>query len=154
MDDQNSGAVLYRARILAASGELLDQVGSLSGAGGRSAEKKHSCLLLAYRPGERHPLAAEHRTEFPMVLHRASRARPRLLLHSLYAPGGSVSPAHRREPRIPRRDWRTDLARLEPGPYLASRAASFRPISRPTRPRSCSMTRWRARFRLCFSPPA
>ena len=76
---------------------------------------------------------SKHRAQFALVLHRASRARARLLLHGLYASGGSPTPSHRRESRLPRRDGRTNLARLEPG-ALSSGTASCPRTSRRTRP--------------------
>ena len=95
VDREDGGAILYRPRFPAAARELLDEVGSLSGARGRSAEEKHPRLLLAHRSRQRHSLAAEHRAEPGMVLHRAPRARARTLFQGLHPPGSAAAAAHR-----------------------------------------------------------
>ena len=99
VDREDGGRILPRARLPAAAGQLLGEVGSVSGAEGRSAQEKHARLLLAHRSGERHSLAPEHRAELGMVFHRASRARARTLLSGLHAAGSAAASAH--SARIP-----------------------------------------------------
>ena len=98
-----------------AAGHVLDAVGPLPREGGRDAQEEHPRLLLAHRPRERHPLAAERRAQRPLVRDRAPRAGPRLLLHELHPARGAAAAPHRRQPRVPRGDGRADRAGRGPG---------------------------------------
>ena len=59
MDREDGGRFLCRARFEPLPGKFLDEIGSVSGAGGRSAQEKHPRFLLAHRPRQRHPLACK-----------------------------------------------------------------------------------------------
>src|SRR5436190_17045980 len=100
MDYQNGGTILHGAWIFAVNRKFLAEIRSLSVATGFETEEKHARFLLAYRSRERHSFAPKHRTECALVLHRASRARPRLLFQSLHPSGGSLSATTGRGARI------------------------------------------------------
>src|SRR4051794_36820070 len=100
MDHQNCGAVLHRSRLFCLAAEFLGEIRFISVAGGFEAKKEYACVVLAYRSGKRHSLAAKHRAEFALVLHRASRARPWVLFQGLHPPGSSSFAADRSRARI------------------------------------------------------
>ena len=62
-----------------------------------------------------------------VVLHRAPRARPRLLFHELHAAGSAAAPAHGREPVVPRGLRRAHRAGLRARCPISSRSASCPP---------------------------
>ena len=143
MDRQDSRAVLHRARFQTAAGELLDQVGSVSGPAGRSAQEKHARLLLACRSARTTFARSERRTEFAMVFHRPPRARPRLLLHGYTRPEVPPLLRTRREPGFSRGHGRIDFARGEPGSLSASARRSSGGFQGRRHRVSARMTRWR-----------
>ena len=96
VDREDGGRILHRSRFAAVAGELLGEIGFVSGAARKSAQEKHPRLVLPHRSRQRHSLSPEHRAEFGMVLHRPSRTRARPLFSLLHPAGSAAAPAHRR----------------------------------------------------------
>src|SRR5438552_4974839 len=90
MDHQNGGTILHRARFYAVATKFLGTIRLVSVTAGFEAQEKHARVLLAHRSPERHSLAAKHRTQCALVLHRASRTWARILFQSIFAPGSAL----------------------------------------------------------------
>src|SRR5438132_11814236 len=90
MDHQNGRTVLHRTWFFAFATKFLGKIGFISAAAGFEAQEKHARVLLAHRSPERHSLAAKHRTQCALVLHRASRTWARILFQSIFAPGSAL----------------------------------------------------------------
>ena len=154
MDHQDGRAILYRAGFLAVARELLDEVGSLSGAArirnGRKTPTPPAGTSISRTTFVRCKASSRMRDWFFTAHHELGHG----YYFMAYAAGSALSAAHRRRARLSRRDRRVDFARLQPGARICNRAGFCRPISRRTRPPFCSTTRSRARFRSFSSPPA
>src|SRR6266446_9059370 len=100
MDYKDGGAILYRPGIFPFTRKFLEEIGPVPIATRLEAQEKHSRFVLAYRLGERHPLAPEHRTKCTLVFHCSSRTWSRILLQSLQPAGSSLFAPDRRCPWI------------------------------------------------------
>src|SRR5262249_33890184 len=99
--------------------KFLGTIGFVPAATGFKAQEEHTRFLLAHRPSERHSFVAKHRAQRALVLHRAPRARPRILFQSLFAPGGYLLVTTRGGAGLSRRSGRINCSRLKPGAVFA-----------------------------------
>ena len=81
---------------------VLEEVGSLSGAGRLGAQEEQPRVGVAHRSRRRRALADERRARRAVVRDRAPRARPHLLLHLVQHAGGADAAARGRQPRVSR----------------------------------------------------